>query len=179
MGRDQYIVYEETTPWAWWVSLVVWGSFLAGAIPVALAVLGRLSDGIAPGELPALLMMGGGAVLLLLGPWITQVLIGRLHVRVTHTSLLLQLGALPILSKLVPFEDIDWLEPVRYRPIREFGGWGVRFGKNKRAWTIRGDAAVLCYMKDGSKLYVGSDDPEKLAMRIRSASGSRFDGRGE
>jgi hypothetical protein len=179
MGRDQYIVYEENTPWSWWVSALVWGSFLAGAVPVAVAVLGRIADGISPGELPALLMLAGGGFLLLLGPWMTQVLVGRLHVRVTRTSLLIQLGVLPILSKLIPFDEIDWLEPVRYRPMRDFGGWGIRFGKDKRAWTIRGDAAVLLHMKDGPDVYLGSDDPEKLAQRIRSAAAGRFDGRGE
>ncbi|NIR36664.1 MAG: hypothetical protein GWO04_14245, partial [Actinobacteria bacterium] len=47
-------------------------------------------------------------------------------VRVQETRILLHLGRVPLVRRTVPFGDIRALESVVYRPLREFGGWGVR-----------------------------------------------------
>jgi hypothetical protein len=102
------------------------------------------------------------------------VLLGQLEVRVTRSDLLVGFGYVPLIRKRIPFADISALEPVEYRPILEFGGWGIRFGRNgKRAWTIRGNRAVRLQLKDGRLFYVGSEKPERLAERLRAAGAGR------
>jgi hypothetical protein len=162
MPRD-YIAYEESTPPPLWVWPIIVGSFIAAAFAV-------WQDRSATPT-----AIGVTSALLLVGPLIFWALVGRLHVRVTHTSLVIGFGHLPLIQKHIPFSDIAEIEPVKYRPIVEFGGWGIRWGfGGKRAWTIRGNRAVRLKLRSGKLFYVGSEDPEQLAERIRTAGGGRW-----
>jgi hypothetical protein len=86
-------------------------------------------------------------------------------------------GRLQWIQKHIPFSEIVDLDPVTYSPLREFGGWGIRFGfGGKRAWTIRGNRAVRLKLRNGKLFYLGSQDPEGLAEQIRMAGGGRWAG---
>ncbi len=51
---------------------------------------------------------------------------------------------------------------MQYRPISQYGGWGIRgFGKN-RALNARGNRGVLLTKADGSTLMIGSQKPREL-----------------
>ncbi|MGD2071814.1 MAG: hypothetical protein PVI57_24325 [Gemmatimonadota bacterium] len=164
-GKD-YVVYEETTGWPWWAAGFVGVAVVAAA---AMALLDA-TRGLATARVDVLVrgaLIAGGVLLLGL---IVRTLFGRLRVVVTRTSLRLTFGYTSLIEKLVTFDEIEDVDPVRYSPIREFGGWGLRYGGGrKRAWTVRGDGAVVLTLDDGVRLYVGSDDPERLAERILTA----------
>ena len=148
MGRDRYVVFEETTPWPSWVALLVYGAGWLSAGGV-LAQLWRGREGAVRFGAVA------GAALLAAGPLVLQGVFGRLRVQVTRTSLLISFGYLRLISKLVPFTEIRDLEAVKYGPLREFGGWGIRWSFRKTAWTIRGDRALRLTLENGRSLYVG------------------------
>ena len=161
MTRD-YVAYEEVTPLPAWVWLIVVGSFLAGAWATWRASPGPIETGLA-------------AAVVLLGPLVFSALIGSLRVRVTHSSLVVGFGRLQWIQKHIPFSDIVDIEAVTYSPLLEFGGWGIRFGfGGKRAWTIRGNRAVRLRLRNGKLVYIGSEDPDRLAERIRQAGGGRW-----
>ncbi len=62
----------------------------------------------------------------------------------------------------IPLADIRQAEAVQYRPISQYGGWGIRgFGKN-RALNARGNRGVLLTKADGSTLMIGSQKPREL-----------------
>jgi hypothetical protein len=48
----------------------------------------------------------------------------------------------PWRAKLIPFRDINRCEVRTYRPIREYGGWGIRYGRNGKAYNVSGDRGV-------------------------------------
>jgi hypothetical protein len=163
MARDQ-VSYQETTSWPAWVSLVTVGSLGAAGLGIWMDPEVDRST--------ALLLSALFAVMVA-AFW---VLLGRLQVQVTRSELVVGFGHVPLIRKRIPFANISGVEPVEYRPIVEFGGWGIRFGSGgKRAWTIRGNRAVRLRLKDGKQLYVGSQMPERLAERIRSARGRETD----
>jgi hypothetical protein len=58
----------------------------------------------------------------------------------------------------------------QYKPIREYGGWGIRCGLSGRgrAYNISGNRGVQLVFKDGRKLLIGSQKAEKLQQAIRS-----------
>ena len=95
-------------------------------------------------------------------------IVGGMTVRVDDAGLFIHLGTAPLLHRRVSFDEIQEVEVVRYHPIREFGGWGIRGLGKKKAWTTRGDQAVRLHLTDDRLLYVGSDVPYRLAERIRT-----------
>jgi hypothetical protein len=65
---------------------------------------------------------------------------------------------------------VQKIEVVTYRPFRDFGGWGIRAGRNgERALCARGDRGVRLELLDGTRLLIGSQTPEALATAIERA----------
>ena len=62
----------------------------------------------------------------------------------------------------IPISEVRQAEAVEYRPVAEYGGWGIRgFGK-KRALNARGNRGVLLTRTDGSTILIGSQKPREL-----------------
>ena len=95
-------------------------------------------------------------------------IVARLEVSVTGASV--DVRWVPLARRSIPFASIRQAEPVTYRPIRQFGGWGIRFGRRgARAYSMSGDRAVRLTLHDGSEIYLGSLEPEALAAAIDRA----------
>ena len=62
----------------------------------------------------------------------------------------------------VPLSEITLAEAVQYAPLREYGGWGIRGSRRRRALNARGNQGVLLTRSDGSTLLVGSQHPREL-----------------
>ncbi len=80
----------------------------------------------------------------------------------------------PLWSRAVPLTDIVSYEARQYRPLREYGGWGIRFSPHKkRAYNVSGNRGVELKLTDGTQLLIGSQRPEELASAISVAKASR------
>jgi hypothetical protein len=61
------------------------------------------------------------------------------------------------------WEELASVSVREYRPIAEYGGWGLRgFGKN-RAWNVRGNQGIQLVFKSGKKLLIGTQKPKEAA----------------
>ncbi len=69
----------------------------------------------------------------------------------------------PLTSKTIPFETITSCKVRTYRPIREYGGWGIRFSRKGRAYNVSGDRGVQLEFSKGMPLLIGSQKPEELS----------------
>jgi len=65
----------------------------------------------------------------------------------------------PLSGRLFPLADIEHCQQVRYLPIREFSGWGIR-------WGGRRDAVVELTLRQGYRFAVGSQRPDDLEEAI-------------
>jgi hypothetical protein len=58
-----------------------------------------------------------------------------------------------------------------YNAARDFGGWGVRFGKGVKAYTVQGNKCIWLTLNDGRAVLVGSQRAQELAATIRDTLG--------
>lgn len=76
----------------------------------------------------------------------------------------------PLRTRRVKLSEILRAEAVTYRPIREYGGWGIRWGGPRNwAYNLRGNRGVRLTLRDGATLLVGSQRAEDLAESLRLA----------
>ena len=101
-----------------------------------------------------------GAVFLIL----VSLLSVRETTRVAEDGLTVRFGFLH--KTRVAFSEIARAEAVAYRPVREYGGWGIRGGGRRRVLSMRGDQGVLLTRVDGSTLLVGSQKPRELLAAL-------------
>jgi hypothetical protein len=74
----------------------------------------------------------------------------------------------PFVRRTIHFTDIRAFQARRYRPIREFGGWGIRTGLGKKsAYNAKGDLGVELYLRDMRSVMIGSQRHEELAAALR------------
>ena len=65
-------------------------------------------------------------------------------------------------------EEIISFEAVTYRPIRDYGGWGIKYGRNGAAYNVSGNRGVQLQLTDGRRMLFGSQRPEELASALRT-----------
>ena len=92
----------------------------------------------------------------------------RLEVQVTRTDLRFRLFPLHLQWREFPLATIVEAEAVTYRPIWEYGGWGIRIGRKGWAYNVSGNRGVQVTLEDGKSFLLGSLQPEKLATAIQS-----------
>jgi hypothetical protein len=59
---------------------------------------------------------------------------------------------------------------VRYSPLRDFGGWGIRCGRRGMAYNVSGSLGVELEYSSGRRLLIGSQRPQELEQAIASAA---------
>jgi hypothetical protein len=71
--------------------------------------------------------------------------------------------------RTMPFEAIQTYEVRTYRPLREYGGWGIRYGAGGKAYNVSGNRGVQLVLLSGRKILLGSQKPEELVLAIDRA----------
>lgn len=66
--------------------------------------------------------------------------------------------------KIIRPADILRFEVMKYSPLREYGGWGIRLGSTKHgnAYNVSGNMGVLFELKNKKKFMLGTQNPESL-----------------
>ncbi|MEQ8187089.1 MAG: DUF6141 family protein [Candidatus Eremiobacterota bacterium] len=64
--------------------------------------------------------------------------------------------------------DIKTYEVRTYRPIMEYGGWGIRYSLTcGKAYNVSGNLGIQLVLKNGSKILFGSQKPEEFVEALK------------
>ena len=158
-------IYREEQRFAWWsyavlalVMAAAWAIF-EGRGPVGPQVVGRHMP-------PLMLAVAAGFFL----PVLFVVGLLRMTTLVTPTDVRVWFGFVPTYRRSIPLESISRVEVVQYRPVIDYGGWGIRRGRDgERVLNARGDRGVRLHLVDGSRLLIGSQRADELALAVEGA----------
>jgi hypothetical protein len=111
-----------------------------------------------------LLLLTGGIVSAIISVFlstrmITQIRKDSIHVRFPPFR--------PSFAKY-PWNSISKVYLRQYDPVTEFGGWGIRFGPGGKAINMSGNIGLQLIFNDGSRLLIGTNQPEKIAEALIS-----------
>jgi hypothetical protein len=103
-------------------------------------------------------------------PLMLAVSLLQMTTEVTPTEIRVWFGWIPVYRRVFSVSGIRRCAVVQYRPIVDYGGWGIRSGRDgERVLNARGDRGVRLELTDGSRLLIGSQRPEELAETIERA----------
>ena len=98
----------------------------------------------------------------------TVLLLGRLVTEVDAEAV--RLSYLPLGGRTIPLDEIASHHVVDHRPIRHFGGWGVRWGGRRGwAWIASGHRGVRLELRTWRPVLIGSQRPDELDRAIADA----------
>jgi hypothetical protein len=162
------VVYREEQNFDWRVYLLI--ALVEALVGITLLWLfqkGR--DPVADGGLSALgvsLFALGGICL----PVLVVVGLLRMTTEVDLSHIRVWFGWIPTYRRVVAITSVRRIEVVTYRPLADYGGWGIRQGRDgERVLNARGNRGVRLELTDGSRLLIGSQNPETLALAIERA----------
>ncbi len=76
-------------------------------------------------------------------------------------------------AKRIPFSAIERVEAVTYRPLLDYGGWGIRLGRKGWAYNVSGNRGVAFTLTGGKRFLLGSQRPEELVAAIEERRAAR------
>ena len=68
----------------------------------------------------------------------------------------------------IPFDSIKKYEVRTYQPIREYGGWGIRYGRGGKAYNVSGNKGVQFELINGKRILIGSQRADEFAGAVKS-----------
>jgi len=71
----------------------------------------------------------------------------------------------------IAFSEIKRCEVLNYRPIRDYGGWGIRFRCKGKAYNVSGNRGVQIELLNGNRLLIGSQRADEFWRTIQTKVG--------
>lgn len=73
----------------------------------------------------------------------------------------------------ISYAEIKRFEARTYSPIRDYGGYGIRYGRKGKAYNVSGNQGIQLEFMDGKRLLIGTQRPEEFLTALSSATGKR------
>ncbi|WP_411967720.1 DUF6141 family protein [Haloferax sp. YSSS75] len=93
----------------------------------------------------------------------------RLQTEVRADGIYLKMWPLHWSFRRIPYAEIERYESKQYRPLRDFGGWGIRWTPGKLAYNVSGNRGVWLERTNGRAVLVGSQHPDEFVRAIDEA----------
>lgn len=163
-GAEFHEVQRFRQPWIW---LVVGAAAASTWVAAIYQLLARKPFGNRPA--PDWLIL---VVWLLIGLGLPALLItSTLRVEVREDGIYYRYYPFHRRVHRISCGEIDKAEARTYRPIVEYGGWGIRagWGGNGKAYNVYGNRGVQLELADGRRILFGSQRADELAAAIHEA----------
>lgn len=93
-------------------------------------------------------------------------LIASLHVKIqVEEDLRVRLWPFP--ARVISFPEITSVAVTQYRPIRDYGGWGLKLGRGGVAYTVSGNLGVKVELANGRHIMIGAKQPAAVCAAIQ------------
>jgi hypothetical protein len=91
----------------------------------------------------------------------------RLDTNIDETSISVSMS--PFGRRKIAWKNIDKAYVRKYKPIMEFGGWGIRygFGNKGMAFTVGGTQGLQLELSNGKKVLIGTKKASELSEYLK------------
>ncbi len=97
----------------------------------------------------------------------------ELITRVYDDRICIQLFPLHLNKQCYNLKHIKGFDATTYRPIIDYGGWGIRYGLKGKAYNISGKGGVKLRFQTGRPLLIGSQKPKELTDALEQAKNDK------
>lgn len=91
----------------------------------------------------------------------------KLKTKITNEGITILFHPFINSPKAFKWENIKDAYVRKYKPIWEYGGWGIRYRWSGRAYNTSGNMGLQLIMKSGKKILIGTHKPEELETYLK------------
>lgn len=92
----------------------------------------------------------------------------ELRIKVTEEALYYQFFPLHLKPFSIKKKEIEKIESLKYRPLGDYGGWGIRYGFKGKCYNVKGNLGVKVFLKNGSYILFGSQKHLDFEKSLRA-----------
>lgn len=96
------------------------------------------------------------------------VLIIKLQTIINEEGICVRMYPLQRHFRIYRWEHIERAYLRTYKPIREFGGWGIRGLGNNKALNVSGTEGLQLIFKGGEKMLIGTLEPDAIQLALEN-----------
>jgi hypothetical protein len=164
MNADNKLTFRETQRFKqWWV----WALLIAVNGLVLVLLLTRfqgLLNGNATLAEYAILSLGA---LSLIAPTVLFLFI-KLDTVIDNDRIAVRLYPFHVRYRFYNREDVSSCQLRAYKPISEYGGWGLRGSSRNRAFNISGNRGIQLVLSNGHKVLIGTNAPDEAEAVLKA-----------
>lgn len=101
--------------------------------------------------------------------------VARLETEVRESGVFVRFYPVHRSFRRIRFDELTDYEAVTYAPVREYGGWGIRWrlGGSGKAYSVGGDRGVRFERRDDPPLLIGTRRPREFVAALDSIAPRR------
>jgi hypothetical protein len=167
MLQENSIIYREQQKFALWLR---WLVYLSMGLSVVISVFALIKASAGENSQETLEIVLGFVVGIGVPIAITALFfLLKLETEVRPDGIYVRYFPFHIRFKRFRLEDLSEYYARRYKPILEYGGWGIRYSlRNGKAYNTSGNQGVQLILINGKKLLIGSQKTDELEAAIRA-----------
>ena len=165
------IYFRETQqfrqPWLWFIVLPITAF---GVTVFVYIMIMQLVLGTPVGDRPmpdSMLIWFGPLMLLIIAGIPILLFISKLEVQVDAKAI--HIRFIPYLKRDIPLDELISWQARKYKPLLEYGGWGVRWGPRGKAYNVSGTWGLQLQFTTGKRLLIGSQMAQDFEQAIENA----------
>jgi len=165
MDNQQDIIFREKQKFAAWVHIINYTIFVFVIMIMYVTYKTEAAKGnpFDKGDIfPLIIGVGLPVVLEILFLFL------KLETEVRNDGLYVRLFPLHIQFRKFTSEDISEAYARKYKPISEYGGWGIKGTLKNKVYNTQGNEGVQIVFKNGKKLLIGSQKSQELENAIKT-----------
>ena len=93
----------------------------------------------------------------------------ELRLKVSAEGLHYQFFPFHFKSHIIKMADIEKFKAMEYSPLKEYGGWGIKYGFKGKAYNVSGNKGVKIFLKNETNIMFGSQKYSELAKALKMA----------
>jgi hypothetical protein len=162
---EKLLFKEEQRFNQWWLWLIIISATLISTVPFMIGiytqeVLGK-PWGNNPGSTGLLVFVLVLDLVIMLGIiWLFLKM--SLQVEIREGGLHYKFPPLLVKWKIIAKEEIESFSVRIYRPVLEFGGWGIKGSSRKMAYNMSGNIGLELVLKNGRKVLFGTQKSQAI-----------------
>ena len=167
MIGENELIYREEQRFGWWLRWLI-GLSIFLAVPFSIYSLTKISSQQGSPEILPIILLTIAGIFVPIAITVLFLLL-KLETEVRSDGLYVRFFPVHIHFKRFGVEDLSEYHVREYKPIGEYGGWGIRCSLKKgKAYNVSGNQGVQLVFKNGKQLLIGSQRADELEVAICS-----------
>ena len=97
----------------------------------------------------------------------------RLETEINESGIYYMFFPFHVKRHMIDWKTVDKAFVRKYKPVAEFGGWGIRFG-NGKAYNISGNMGIQIEFKNGKRLLIGTRKPNDIEQVLQQLTNRKI-----